>query len=210
MPKQTFINLSSSKQNRIFNSALNEFSKKSFEEAKLSNVIKEANIPRGSFYQYFENKLDLYKYVFNKLGEIKLGYMGDLLLNKEEKHFTQLVRELYTIGIKFAIDNPKAVKMMSFILSTKGDIYDEVMKDGLSQAKVFYSGYIESDKLLGRISKDINTETLAELFINLINNISIEEMSLGNKELNYKHMLDKFEKTIFILERGISRGEKNV
>lgn len=210
MPKQTFINLNSSKQNRIFNSALNEFSEKSFEEAKLSNVIKEALIPRGSFYQYFENKLDLYKYVFNRLGEIKMSYMGELLLNKEEKPFIELVRELYIIGIKFAVDNPKAVKMISFIYSSKGDIYNEVMKDSLSQAKAFYRGYIESDKLLGRISEDMDTEVLTDLFINLINNISIEEMSLGNKELNYKHMIDKFEKTIYILERGISRGDNNV
>lgn len=210
MPKQTFNNLHSAKQNRIFSASLNEFTEKSFEESKLSNIIRDAKIPRGSFYQYFENKLDLYKYVFNKLGEIKMSYMGELLLNKEEKPFIELIRELYIIGIKFAVDNPKAVKMMSFLFSNKGEIYDKVMKDGLSKAKDFYSGYIESDKLLGRISKDINTEVLTDIFISLINNISIEEMSHGNKELDYEHMIDKFEKIIYILERGISRGDNNV
>ena len=72
IPKKTFYNLDSEKQQRITSAALNEFALRSYEEANLSNIIKEAKIPRGSFYQYFEDKLDLYKHIFEYIKDKKI------------------------------------------------------------------------------------------------------------------------------------------
>ena len=91
--------------------------------------------------------------------------------------------------------------------SSKDAIYEEIMEEGLNQAKTFQHGYIESDKKLGRINPDIDTEVFTEMIINLINNISINEFSNVDKEINYTNMIDKFEKKIFILEKGILIGE---
>lgn len=59
MPKTTFFHLSEEKQSRLLNAAKNEFSRTSLKEASIANIVKLAEIPRGSFYQYFENKEDL-------------------------------------------------------------------------------------------------------------------------------------------------------
>ncbi len=210
MPKDTFTRLNEKKQIRIFEAALNEFSVKNFNESKLSNIIKEAMIPRGSFYQYFENKLDLYKYVFDKLGQTKLEYMKDIIHNPDEIPFLDLIRELYIIGLKYAVNNPKAVKMIMYLNSSRDVVFEEIMGAGLEQAKHFYKGYIESDKLLGRIDPDIDSEVFAEMMMNIINNISFEEFRIGNENINYDKMLEKFNKKIFILEKGILTGGKNV
>lgn len=63
MPKQTFFNLSQSKQDRLVQAGYSEFSKHFLSEASVANIIKEAGIPRGSFYQYFEDINDLYLYL---------------------------------------------------------------------------------------------------------------------------------------------------
>ncbi len=210
MPKDTFINLTEEKQHRIFEAALNEFSKKNYNESKLSNIVKEAKIPRGSIYQYVDDKLDLYKYVFAKLGDRKINYMKDIIHNPDEIPFLDLFRQLYTIGIKYAIDNPRAIKMAMHLYNSKDLAFDEIMSDGLAQAKAFYVGYIESDKKLGRINPDIDTDIFAEMMINMINNISFHELKLGNESINYENMLDKFNKKIYILEKGILTGDKNV
>lgn len=62
MPKQTFFNLSEEKKERLLNAAYQEFSQYSFSESSINRIIKLAQIPRGSFYQYFEDKQDLYLY----------------------------------------------------------------------------------------------------------------------------------------------------
>jgi len=59
MPKSTFDNLPESKKQAIIIAARQEFAAVPFAEASINRIIKSANISRGSFYQYFENKVDL-------------------------------------------------------------------------------------------------------------------------------------------------------
>ena len=63
MPKPTFFNLNTTKREKIEKALEDEFSRESFEKASISNIIIKAEIPRGSFYQYFEDKDDAINYV---------------------------------------------------------------------------------------------------------------------------------------------------
>jgi TetR/AcrR family transcriptional regulator len=63
MPKPTFLNLPDEKRNRIVELALDEFSTHPYRQASLSRIVARAGIAKGSMYQYFENKLDLYQWL---------------------------------------------------------------------------------------------------------------------------------------------------
>lgn len=67
MPNETFFNLPEEKREKILNAAKEEFTEHEFNKARVSNIIKNASIPRGSFYQYFENLEDLYFYIIDEL-----------------------------------------------------------------------------------------------------------------------------------------------
>jgi len=67
LPTETFFHLPAEKQKRIMNAAKKEFSRLPLKDASIATIIKDAEIPRGSFYQYFENKEDLYYYYFHTL-----------------------------------------------------------------------------------------------------------------------------------------------
>lgn len=67
MPKKTFFHLPEEKQCRLLEAASIEFSIRPLKEASIANIVKLAEIPRGSFYQYFEDKEDLYYYYFELL-----------------------------------------------------------------------------------------------------------------------------------------------
>lgn len=69
MPTQTFFHLSKEKQGTIIQAAKREFSRAALHEASIANIIKEAAIPRGSFYQYFDGKEDLYYYLLHQIAE---------------------------------------------------------------------------------------------------------------------------------------------
>lgn len=66
MPKETFFNLDESKRNKIMEAAMVEFQQNPLRKSRVSNIIKGASIPRGSFYQYFEDLDDLYYYVIDE------------------------------------------------------------------------------------------------------------------------------------------------
>ncbi|CAJ1316606.1 TetR family transcriptional regulator [Paenibacillus sp. PK4536] len=81
MPTQTFFNLPKEKRKVLIDAAFKEFSRASLADASIANIIKEACIPRGSFYQYFEDKADIFFYIleeYNKHNREKV-----LLLLKE-------------------------------------------------------------------------------------------------------------------------------
>ena len=67
MPKETFFNLPEDKREKILNAAREEFTEHLFNKARVSNIIKNACIPRGSFYQYFEDLEDLFFYLIEEL-----------------------------------------------------------------------------------------------------------------------------------------------
>jgi len=66
MPSSTFHNLSNEKKGRIIDGAMEEFKSNSLNEASISNIVKNSSISRGSFYQYFEDKEDLYLFLIKK------------------------------------------------------------------------------------------------------------------------------------------------
>ncbi len=68
MPTSTFFNLPPEKRAKLLRAAVGEFSQKPYGEVPLSRIIAGAGIPRGSFYQYFSDKTDLFVYVLSHYG----------------------------------------------------------------------------------------------------------------------------------------------
>ncbi|EXJ23510.1 Transcriptional regulator, TetR family [Alkalibacterium sp. AK22] len=82
MPSQTFFNLSEEKKERLIAGAMKEFSAKSLNDASISNIVKNSKISRGSFYQYFEDKKDLYFYL---IGKFRYNYRQLMFKSFKEK-----------------------------------------------------------------------------------------------------------------------------
>ena len=77
MPSSTFLNLPAEKQEKLLEAATREFSHRPFNEASINQIIKEAGIPRGSFYMYVQDKEDLFRYLLK-------GYVDQLFMLLEE------------------------------------------------------------------------------------------------------------------------------
>ena len=64
MPSATFFNLPEEKRRRLIDAAWAEMVAVSFENVSINRIIQNAGISRGSFYQYFSDKLDLLRFLF--------------------------------------------------------------------------------------------------------------------------------------------------
>lgn len=98
MPTQTFFNLSQAKRRRIEDKARDVFLKTPYNKVSISQIVYAVNIPRGSFYQYFENLEDLYQYLYTQT-----------IAHYEEFTFNQLAQatnaELFTyMRASFKVD----------------------------------------------------------------------------------------------------------
>ena len=64
MPKDTFFNLPTEKRDKIIDAAIEQFAELHYSKVTVDQIVKSAGIPKGSFYQYFENKDDLFPTIY--------------------------------------------------------------------------------------------------------------------------------------------------
>ena len=63
MCTETFLRLPEEKRNRFLDAAWAEFTTVPFQDVSINKIILRARISRGSFYQYFASKDDLFAYL---------------------------------------------------------------------------------------------------------------------------------------------------
>jgi AcrR family transcriptional regulator len=90
MPKPTFFNLKEEKRQKIENSAIKEFAARGFHGARLNNIVEEAGIAKGSFYQYFEDLEDVYMHLIVTLtGQKMKAIHGEIKKHETDDVFTK-------------------------------------------------------------------------------------------------------------------------
>ncbi len=144
MPKKTYFNLPDEKRERIFNAGLLEFSYHDLFESSVNTIVSIANISKGSFYQYFEDKDEFYWYVVT---EIIFGTVQkyEIMLRKYDGDFLKTEEELF-LSLLDLFDDLKYRQLLSNVyrrsymdlrsrISNKAstiyfDMYDVLMKFG--------------------------------------------------------------------------------
>lgn len=170
MPKQTFFHLQQDKQQSLVQAAFSEFSRASLHEASIANIIKDAGIPRGSFYQYFEDKEDLYFYILNLMSQKNFDYFISVLKEKDGDIF-----ETFILSFQFLIKKHRNEEYRKF----------------------FKNAYLNMNyKLENTIANNMYAENKKEHFVNLIKLVNKSNLNIqDNEEL---HHLIKVIKAIMI------------
>ena len=83
MPTSTFFRLPEEKRARLIEACWDEVSRARFSEVSINRIITAARIPRGSFYQYFEDKDDLIRYLLEDMREYFVSLLRSILVETE-------------------------------------------------------------------------------------------------------------------------------
>ena len=118
MPKITFFNLNDEKKQKIEKAIKNEFSREGFEKASISNIIEEAKIPRGSFYQYFEDKEDAVKYIIDKYAKKEKEMMQNFTIKNNGNIFDMSI-DIFEYIVKKVEDKKEWILYKSILSELK-------------------------------------------------------------------------------------------
>lgn len=80
MPNATFFRLPEEKRERLIDACWSELTRVRFTDVSINRIIAAARIPRGSFYQYFEDKEDLISYLLEDMREYFISLLRDILI----------------------------------------------------------------------------------------------------------------------------------
>ncbi|MEA1877486.1 MAG: TetR/AcrR family transcriptional regulator [Bacteroidota bacterium] len=168
MPKQTFINLPKEKKENILNEAMLEFGHYGFDLSSIQRIIEQSGISRGSFYQYFEDKADIFGEVLIEISARKMKYLEPVLQSKEEYGLFELIEKLLMQAVEFGMDDPlafqigkdlftsKTLNIKEFLESLKKEIY----KRNHISPESLYLKAIENSIKRGEISTNYSIEMI--------------------------------------------------
>lgn len=174
IPKETFYNLPEEKRQLIEKVAIREFGALGYDKASVNTIVDQCQIAKGSFYQYFEDKKDLFLYLIARVNEKKLESISPVFQNPEKYDFFTLIRELFIAGLKFAADNPEVTLMGNWLFKNKGHpLYNEVVGIGLQNAQNVYTGLLKLAVSRNEIRDDIDLDFVSHTISSM--NVSVME-----------------------------------
>lgn len=217
MPKPTFFNLSTARRARIEAAAIDEFSKNGLKSAVLNNIVANAGIAKGSFYQYFENIEDLYQHILTLAQKRKTEMVATLETPQSIMDTFGYLRWLIQLSVVFMLREPKLAKIEQLdfvdhpvIKSVDPETGQRVSGDGRFHA-LLTQGVLHDD-LATWVDVDMAAYVL-NLTANLIapyiiDRIGDKGISLADGSVNivYDPMVQAlFDNLMDIIEAGIAR-----
>lgn len=173
MPKHTFFKLKEEKKEAIIQAFLFEFSHHSYEDASITAVVKKLGIAKGSIYQYFEDKLDLFLYLKQESEQTKMQYIMHLSRG-DYPDFWSYYRELYVQGIKFDEEHPLQSRFLYHInFLTSSPAIKELAKSWKEKALVMMQSMIKKEIEEGHFRNDVPLLSMAHFLYTI--SISIGE-----------------------------------
>lgn len=138
MPTSTFFNLPEEKKQKILKAANKEFARVPIEQVSIKNIVEDAEIARGSFYQYFKDKQDLFEYIMtSKVGDMQKNLLD--MIKKENGNIINIFINIYDhlIQVGKLRKNNKFFRQIFKNIKTSDNlmlIKKEELNDNLDQA----------------------------------------------------------------------------
>jgi len=98
-----------------------EFVQSGFEKASTNEIVKRANISKGSLFNYFNSKKDLYVYLIEYSVQII-----ELIVEQIDLNETDIFKRIENIGLKKLHTQQKFPQVFDFLVSTKQEESAEV------------------------------------------------------------------------------------
>lgn len=197
MPSATFFNLAEEKRKRIFDAAVDEFSTVRYSEGSINRIIKQAGIPRGSFYQYFKDKEDLYLYILEEIGKEKSKVFSEYQIDADGGFFEAALAAMPAVA-EWAGKCPK-YNQLAMLMAQDGSRFIREMMDKLGDSKSELAELFRRDQEKGLIRKDINIDLVIEMYYYSASKIADTYYTMRD----YEKMQNSIREVFDILGNGI-------
>ena len=173
MPQATFFNLPDDKKILIIAAALDEFSSASYDTASINQICKKSNIAKGSFYQYFTDKMDLYVYIMTMAIEKKIKFFSSVLTEFDTLSLLEQFRLLFLKGIEFAKDYPQYAALGEQFSKENNQLAkSSAIKEGDKQSEILFIQMIGQAKSKGEIDNTVDSLALSILLQSMNNSVN--------------------------------------
>ncbi len=172
MPTETFNNLPTEKRERFIEESLKEFAIHNYDSASINRIIKNLGIARGSVYQYFTDKPDLWLFL-KEYAENEKAIMIRSVKREEFTSFWDYYKALYEKGIDFDLEQPLCSQFL-YRMGFKENSATVLphLRSWESKAKSMFSMLVEHEKSHGEFDREISTDIMVHYLFTMSRSIA--------------------------------------
>jgi AcrR family transcriptional regulator len=217
MPTQTFWNLPLHKREALIAVAVEEFANHDFNDASISRIVQQAGIAKGSIYQYFADKRDLFLFLVDLSNQKRLEYVQSEPPPEPDMSFWQTLRWQIGASTRAALAYPLLTRLFGRAMSGALPFHDEIVGRMKALANAHWRSFVQRGIEGGDIDPAVDPDLAALLLSATFNDLGpyiMQRLEIDNAAL---HELDVarfqtpevdriFDDMIRMLERGIGRS----
>ena len=205
MPKDTFFKISEDKRIKLENVGISLFSQFDFESVEVKQIVEAADIPRGSFYAYFNNLEDYYSYIISSLQENRIKEIEEMA-NAFSGNFFEFIISMYNNDLIKLNGSSRLLLQHHYFRyiqtvkkgSLSGTIYNlHKRRNIISILLKIPIEYNINDKI-SIDEKEFIADLCMTIYLSTYNQAIQENLSI-------KEHINLFEKRIRIIERGVKK-----
>jgi len=182
MPTKTFFNLSEEKRVRILNACFMEFALHDYKQASITRIVKDLGIAKGSIFQYFGSKKELYQFLINYAGQKKLEVSHEMLSSVVDDFF-EWYKKVYSYRIQFDLKYPLYSGFLYNVVRERNfEDFEAFSIDNNTQVFDYIKTKLRVEQDKGKIRSDISLDAMAFIFSSI--HMSVYDF------IAYKHKVD--------------------
>lgn len=213
MPRQTFFNLSEEKRAIIINAAVDEFAQYGLENASTNRIVRNSGIAKGSFYQYFEDKQDVFMYLLDLLEQEEIEFFKDRHPPSTNMDTFQYFRWMVKTGMEFGLAHPRAIQAAWRVLLGEGLYYGKNLARYRAKTTKALTEMITHAIERGEVDPSVDVELAVMVMETWSNAITAYVLNEGMKHKDIVKWMrspqtqETIDKLLYVMEYGLRKTE---
>lgn len=217
MPKPTFHNLPQPKRERFVEAALDEFARNPYDRASITGIVARLGIAKGSVYQYFDDKVDLFTWLVQEAGRRKVAAVQ---VATPDGPFLEQLAAMYAAGLTFWKTHPRWARLgLRLMEPSKEPRLEELRKTQAAASHRWLRDRIEQAIDDGELREGLEADDAAHLVGGLLSEgllaawlgragldlAQLTDDPAAAEALDASHLQGAVDSALALLERGIAR-----
>ena len=213
MPKPTFHNLPEKKRNTIIDAAIEEFADYGLENASTNRIVEKSGISKGSFYQYFEDKQDVFDYLLTVVEQQKMEFFNKSRPPDNRMDTFEYFRWMTRTGLEFSSSHPRLVQAISRIMFSEGQYFGAKYSYIRERTVLGLRKLIEQAVERGEMDPSVNVDLAVMVMDTWSNAISTYVLNEGSKHKDIMKWVrspktrETIDKLLYVMEYGLRKTE---
>lgn len=216
MPTSTFFNLPDKKREKLLECAIDEFADHDYQSASVSRIVSQAGISKGSLYQYFKDKEDLYHYLLTLAAQKKADLFSSFSLQESDKAWHEVLFNLFQVMAAYELKYPKFSRIGFRATNGNSPLPEEIINKAKQSTSQYFFDLIEEGKQRGQVRADVDTDLAVFIFYNTLSGLgdylkTKTSLDFTKIDLNENSIVNElgiesvFNQIVSILQNGMSK-----